>query len=290
MTRVGITLPSFREDPDIPIAVAVAADAAGLDGVFAYDHLFRVARDGTRRPALECTTLLAATAVETERVELGTLALRASLRPAATLAVALDTLQRIAGPRLVATIGAGDGESRQENESYGLGFGTLTGRVERLGATTAALAGRGYPVWVGGSARHVGAVAARADGWNRWGVDPATFATELASVRGLAVEAHRAPEAITPSWGGLVVLAATDRQAEEKAGRLDAGPDVLVGGVDRLVAGLGAYVDAGADWVIVGPLDSSDPENATRLGEVVSRLADRSPRDGDSGAGAAPPR
>lgn len=274
MPRVGLTLPSFREDPDIPIAVAVAADQAGLDGVFAYDHLFRVALDGTRRPALEVGALLGAVAVETERVMLGTLVLRATLRPPAALAVALDSVVRIGGNRLIATLGAGDGQSRTENESYGLGFGTLAERVERLEATAAVLAGRGYPVWVGGSARHVGGVAARADGWNRWGVDSATFAAELAAVRALAANAGRAGD-FTSSWGGLVVVAATDGQAEAKARGLGAGPDVLVGGVERLATELGAFTDAGADWVIVGPIDSSDPENATHLGEVARRLTDR---------------
>ena len=74
--------------------------------------------------------------------------------------------------RLLAGVGAGDSESRRENESYGLGFGTQAERVAALDATVTTLAGRGYPVWVGGSATAVGAVAARTDGWNRWGVEP----------------------------------------------------------------------------------------------------------------------
>jgi len=39
--NIGITLPSFVDDPEIPIAVAHAAEAADLDGVFVYDHLWR---------------------------------------------------------------------------------------------------------------------------------------------------------------------------------------------------------------------------------------------------------
>ena len=39
--RVGLTLPSFREEIDPLLEVAVAAERAGLDAVFAYDHLFR---------------------------------------------------------------------------------------------------------------------------------------------------------------------------------------------------------------------------------------------------------
>ena len=270
--KVGITLPSFRDDPEIPIAVAVAAESAGVDGVFAYDHLFRLAADGTQRPALECTTLLGAVAAETSRVALGTLVARASLRPAETLGVALDTIQRVSGGRLLAGIGAGDSESRLENESYGLGFGTLPERVAMLDETVTALADRGYPVWVGGGATHIGEIAARTDGWNRWGATPTSFASELARVRELAAAAGRDADALTMSWGGLVVLDTTDERAEAKASRLDASSGVLVGGPDRIADGLRTYADLGAEWLIVGPIDSSDPENATRLGDLVLPL------------------
>ena len=55
--HVGVTLPSFVDDPEIPIAVAHAAEAAGLDGVFVYDHLWR-GDPSNRRPALECSVSL----------------------------------------------------------------------------------------------------------------------------------------------------------------------------------------------------------------------------------------
>ncbi len=240
--------------------------------MFAYDHLFRTGADGRMRPALECTTLLGAVAAETSRVALGTFVARASLRPPATLAVALDTIQRISGDRVVAGVGAGDSESRRENETYGLGFGTRAERVAGLDATVAALSGRGYPVWVGGSASAIGPVAARSDGWNRWGADLSTFESEAAAVRRLATGAGRDPDALTLSWGGLVVLDTTDERADDKAKRLDVGAGVLVGGPQRVADGLRAYADLGAEWVIVGPIDSSDPENATHLGDLVMPL------------------
>jgi alkanesulfonate monooxygenase SsuD/methylene tetrahydromethanopterin reductase-like flavin-dependent oxidoreductase (luciferase family) len=272
--KVGITLPSFRDDPEIPIAVAVAAESAGVDGVFAYDHLFRLTADGRVRPALECTTLLGAVAAETSRVALGPLVARATLRPPATLAVALDTIRRISGDRLIAAVGAGDSESREENETYGLGFGTRAERVVAVDATVSGLIGRGYPVWVGGSASIVGEIAARSDGWNRWGDDPSQFAAGADRVRALAKDAGRDPDELTMSWGGLVVLDSTDERADDKAARLGAGPGVLIGGPQRVADGLRAYRDMGAAWVVVGPVDSSDPENATRLGDMVIPLLD----------------
>ena len=66
--RVGLTLPSFVEDPEIPIAVARAAEAAGLDAVFVFDHLWR-GDPPKRRPALECFALLGAVAAETTRIQ-----------------------------------------------------------------------------------------------------------------------------------------------------------------------------------------------------------------------------
>lgn len=274
--RIGLTLPSFVDDPDIPIGVARAAEAAGVNAVFAYDHLFRIARDGTLRPAIECAVMLGAVAAETERIALGTLVARASLRPPATLRAILDTVARIAGPRLLVGIGAGDEESRAEMETFGLGLGSEGDRVGALRACVRTVHGRGYPVWVGGRARHVGLVAAElADGWNRWGASLEQFAAEVAEVRDL-VERLRGPaDGFTPSWGGLVVLGEHEMDAAAKAARLDAGPDVLVGGPEQVAEALRAYSAAGAAWGILAPVDASNAENAMIVGElVVPLLAD----------------
>lgn len=272
--RIGITLPSFHEDPDVPLTVARAAEAAGLDGVFVFDHLFRRAADGSRRPALEGTVLLGAIAAETEQVAVGTLVARATLRPAATLAAALDTAHRVSGGRLVAGFGSGDAESREENESFGLPFGRTEDRVGALREAVVTARDRGYPVWVGGSAPPVRAVAAEeADGWNRWGGTPGVFARQ-----GAGVSARATRPGFALSWGGLVVTGADDAAAEEKAAHLGAGPAVLVGGPERLASLLVPYVEAGATWLVLGPVDSSDPGNAAVLGEAVApRL--REPRD-----------
>ena len=181
--RLGLTLPSFVEDPDGPLEVARAAEAAGLHGVFVYDHLFRTALTGEMRPALECAALLGAVAAETERISIGTLVARGTLRPPAQLAAAMDTVLRIAGPRVLVGVGAGDEQSRGEMETFGFDFGSEADRVMALRRTLRALRDRGYPVWVGGRARHVGLLAAEgADGWNRWGVSVETFAREADEV------------------------------------------------------------------------------------------------------------
>ncbi len=128
---VGLTLPSFVDDPEIPIHIARLAEDAGLDAVFVYDHLWR-GTPPNRRPAIEPFTLLGAIAAETQRIAIGTLVARATLRPAATLANSFATVQRVSGGRLIAGIGSGDSESRPENEAFGLDFGTMADRVGAL--------------------------------------------------------------------------------------------------------------------------------------------------------------
>ena len=202
VVKVGLTLPSFTEDPETPLRVAAAAEAAGVDGIFVYDHLFRIGRNGEMRPALECMALLGAVAAETTRITLGTLVVRATLRPPTTLATALDTVVRIAGPRLVVGLGAGDEESRPEMETFGLPMGTETDRVKRLRASLREIADRPYPAWVGGRARHVGLVAAEsAKGWNRWGLDPEEFAVEAAEVASLVRRLNPDPDVVHHELG-----------------------------------------------------------------------------------------
>jgi alkanesulfonate monooxygenase SsuD/methylene tetrahydromethanopterin reductase-like flavin-dependent oxidoreductase (luciferase family) len=266
--RVGLTLPSFVRDPDDVFEVVAAAEAAGLDGVFVYDHVFRVAADGTHRPALESTALLNAVAAESTRLHVGVLVMRASLRPAAVTALTYETANRVSGGRVVAGIGAGDGESERENEQFGLAFGTLEDRLADLRAAVRATRDRGFPVWVGGLHRAVRALAAaEADGWNRWGGPVERFAEQASDVAAGAVR-----PGFECSWGGLVVMDADDEAAGRKATRVGARDGTIVGGVETVAAAFARYAEAGAAWVIAGPVDSRDPANASLLGDVKARL------------------
>jgi alkanesulfonate monooxygenase SsuD/methylene tetrahydromethanopterin reductase-like flavin-dependent oxidoreductase (luciferase family) len=258
--RVGLTLPSFVDDPEIPIGVARAAEDAGLDAVFVFDHLWR-GEPPDRRPALECFALLGAVAAETSRIRVGTLVARATLRPAATLANSFRTAQRVSGGRLIAAIGAGDSQSRAENEAFGLPFGTMVDRVDALHDAVRATRDGDFPVWVAGHAAQVREIVPLADGWNGWGGDAARLATDVRFLRDLAPDA-------TITWGGLTITGPDDAAALAKAERRSPGPDVLVGGPAHLAEQLSAFVDAGAEWVILGPVDSTNPDNAAHLGEV----------------------
>ena len=242
--QIGVTLPSFVDDPQRALDVARAAEDAGLDGVFVFDHLWR-GDPPARRPALECFALLGAVAAVTSRIHVGTLVARATLRPPATLANAFATAHRIGGDRLIAGIGAGDSQTRAENEAYGLDFGTLSERISALHDAVRATIGRGFPVWVGGHVAQVRAIVAIADGWNAWGSTPEEFAREAELVRDVSPRA-------TLTWGGLA------RPLDEGAG--------------PLAVRLRRYVELGAKWLIIGPVDSSNPANAAVLADVRALL------------------
>ncbi len=288
--RVGLTLPSFQSEPDKVLAVARAAEDAGLDGVFLFDHLFRRrgdAVDAERRPALELLTMTAAVAAVTERPAVGTLVARATLRPPAVLRSAFDTLDRIAPGRILAGLGGGDDESIAEDTAFGVlpgdpapaGSGDASAepgeyRLDRLEGAVRALADRPYPVWVAGvSPAAVRLAAGRADGWNRWGGGPASFQAAVERVRAELANAGRDPGAFTYSWGGLAVVAPTRDEAHAKRDRLGGDrPDVVWGDPPQVAEAIAAYASAGADWVILAPIDSADPSNAAVVGAAADLL------------------
>jgi len=256
--RVGLCLPQFRDDAEPAVATARAAEAAGLDGVFVFDHLWPLGRPD--RPALYCNVLLGALAAETERLVLGPLVARVSVLPDAVLVNAMVTLQRMVGERLLVTLGTGDSANRDENEAYGLEFAPVADRVESLVRCCADLRAKGVATWVGGNSAVVRRAAAASDGWNLWGVDAARFATEVAAVAPLA-----------SSWGGLVLVGRTEAEARQKLARHGDRPGLVHGTVADLGRHLADLAATGATWAVCAPIDlGSDPAVVEYVAEAAA--------------------
>jgi alkanesulfonate monooxygenase SsuD/methylene tetrahydromethanopterin reductase-like flavin-dependent oxidoreductase (luciferase family) len=121
--KFGVTLPMSQDDDaermptyaDIR-AVAQAAEDAGLDSVWGYDHL--VFRDDDGDSGIhECWTVMAAVAEATSRVELGILVMCTAFRNPALLAKMAGTLDHVSGGRLI--LGLGCGWHDPEFEAFG---------------------------------------------------------------------------------------------------------------------------------------------------------------------------
>lgn len=169
------------------------ADAAGFTWVDVSDHFYESPMTEKRGPYLECLSSLAALAIDTENVRVGTCVLAMDYRHPAVLANALATIDHLAEGRL--DVGLGAGWNVQEYSAYGIPFERIGKRLDRLEEGIHVLralweepeanyAGDHYqladalcepkplqprvPIWIGGvgERRTLQLVARYADGWN----------------------------------------------------------------------------------------------------------------------------
>jgi len=168
--------------------MTLAAEASGLDSIWAADHLiFR--EDGLSSGIHECWTILAAVAAITERVEVGPLVLALPFRNPALTAKMAAALDEVSGGRLI--LGLGCGWHEPEFDAFDYPFDHRVGRFEEglsvvlplLRDGSVKVEGRwhradaellprgprphGPPILIAGKLpRMLGLVARHADAWN----------------------------------------------------------------------------------------------------------------------------
>lgn len=240
--KVGVTLPQFRHEAEPALATAAQAEAAGLDGVFVFDHLWPLGSPA--RPALHGATLAAALLVSTERVAVGTLVARVGLLPDAVLVHSFATLARIAGDRLVAGVGVGDSMSRPENVAIGVPFRSRAERLASLAVVCRHLRARGITTWVGGTSAAIRALGrAEADAVNLWGVPVDAVAEAVAGEPG---------DTGAFTWAGPV--------------------DMARSGPAEVAALLRQVSEAGATWAVAAPVNGPWPEAVATIAAAARSL------------------
>jgi alkanesulfonate monooxygenase SsuD/methylene tetrahydromethanopterin reductase-like flavin-dependent oxidoreductase (luciferase family) len=277
---LGLLLPS-REvllwgDSDLRFLVdtAVEAERLGFQSVWAGDSLLA-------RPRGEPLTLLAAVAGATRRVRLGTAVLLALLRRPVQLAHVLVTLDRVSQGRLIAGVGPGADVpgTRQELAAVDMSpdrrVTALLQAIDRCRALwrdedpnmkllPPPYTPGGPPVWLGAQGpRMLREAGTRFDGWLPFSPTPKDYAAGLSVVREAAAKAGRNPSDLTAGVYLTLAIAENTQTAEEEfdayirayygvpgevMARLQASH---AGTIDSAAEWIGAYVEAGAQHVVM---------------------------------------
>jgi alkanesulfonate monooxygenase SsuD/methylene tetrahydromethanopterin reductase-like flavin-dependent oxidoreductase (luciferase family) len=146
-------------DPHVAVRTARAAQTAGWEGYFVWDHLAFV----WGPPSADPWVTLAAVAAVTEELTLGTAVTPLARRRPQVVAQQLATLERLNGGRVV--LGAGLGGNEKEFTAFGEDFDPHR-RAKLLddGLEVVRELWDG-PIWVGG---HSGPALRRAARWDGW--------------------------------------------------------------------------------------------------------------------------
>ena len=156
--KIGVLLATFEVGADAAFASARRADEAGLDGVFAYDHLWPMG--SPTRPSLAPFAVLAAITRRHERLIVGPLVARVGLTGTSHLVEQFLTLEALAPTRVLAALGAGDQLSAAENLAYDVVPRDADERRALMEETANALRAV-MPVWFGGGAAATNELARR---------------------------------------------------------------------------------------------------------------------------------
>ena len=271
------------------VALADACESAGLEGLFRSDHYLSIVRGG-EAGSLDAWTTLAALAVRTERIRLGTLVSPVTFRPPAVLAKAVVTAQEISGGRV--ELGMGAGWYAAEHEAYGFPFPPIGERMDELERQLEVVTrhwdgdARAWPkpaprprLVVGGSAkpRTVRAAVRFADEYNTTFATPEECRERRERVDEAARAAGREPLTFSLMTGAIVgrdEAELDDRimRFQEIRGRPGDTPHVT-GTLEQAAQRLREYERAGVERVMLQHLDHEDVDMVDVLGELARAVA-----------------
>jgi alkanesulfonate monooxygenase SsuD/methylene tetrahydromethanopterin reductase-like flavin-dependent oxidoreductase (luciferase family) len=293
--------PGFRD-------AALAAEAAGWDSVWTWDHVNAIFGPW-EQPILEGWSVLSALGPLTRRVRLGLMVGANTLRNPGHTAKLATTLDHVSGGRAV--LGIGGAWFEREHDAFGIPFGSGFG--ERLDALDESVMlmrrlldgesidheGRFYtfrdarceprplqphlPILVGGSGpkKTLRTVAERADAWNTAGeLDEVRARLAILDGHCAAVGRDRSEIELTVSFPIVIrdsveaaLAAAEERFAINGVENAGPGPH-LAGPPQDVAAAIAPFRDLGFSTVIVRLPAPFDRETIARIGEV-SDLLDR---------------
>jgi F420-dependent oxidoreductase-like protein len=285
--------------------VAKAAEDLGFDAFFRSDHYLRMGSGSGEPGPTDAWATLAALAVETSTIRLGTLVTAATFRLPGPLAITVAQVDEMSGGRVEFGLGTGwyDGEHR----AYGIPFPPLKERFDRFEEQLAIITGLwstpvgqtfsydgGYysltdspalpkpvqrpkvPVIIGGGgARRTPALAARyADEFNAAFRPASDAAAAFERVRGACAAEGRDPASMIFSTAQVVCCGKDEAELARRAAAIgrelsDLRENGLAGSPAEIVDKIGGYAEAGATTAYLQVLDLADLDHLDLLASQV---------------------
>ncbi|MEA2620023.1 MAG: hypothetical protein QOC97_796 [Chloroflexota bacterium] len=308
MIRFGLQLWSQRTDWPGFRDAALAAEAAGWDSVWTWDHLLAIYGE-PEQPIFEGWSVLAGLGPLTSKVRLGLMVGANTYRNPGLTAKLATTLDHLSGGRAV--LGIGGAWFEREHDAFGIEFGAGVGeRLDRLDESVMLMRrlldgerfsheGRFYtfhdavceprpiqahlPILVGGSGprKTLRTVALRADAWNTNGT-----VDELRGRLDTLAEHCAAPDvgrdiATIEKTASFPLLIRDDRQTAERVyaqalahnGVKEMGSTPLLGPPTEVADALRPYIELGFETVIIRMPAPYDRETIDRVARVAELLA-----------------
>jgi alkanesulfonate monooxygenase SsuD/methylene tetrahydromethanopterin reductase-like flavin-dependent oxidoreductase (luciferase family) len=288
---------------------AVAADDAGWDSVWTWDHLLAIFGPW-EQPIFEGWSILSAVGPLTKRVRLGLMVGANTFRKPGLTAKLATTLDHVSGGRAI--LGIGGAWFDREHEAFGIpdwgsGFGERLDRLDEsvmlmrrlLDGERFSHTGQFYtltdalceprplqahlPILIGGSGprKTLRTTAQRADAWNTAGtIEESRTRLEILDQHCADVGRDRSEIELTVSFPIVIRDATSDAEAAYAASLASNGTDnmgdvpVLLGSPEFVADGLRPYVELGFRTVIVRLPAPYDKETIARMSEVGDLLAD----------------
>jgi F420-dependent oxidoreductase-like protein len=286
--------------------VAVAAEDLGFDAFFRSDHYLKIGDVSGLPGPTDAWATLAALAVETSRVRLGTLMTAATFRLPGPLAITVAQVDQMSGGRVEFGLGAGWYEA--EHAAYGIPFPPVGERFDMLEEQLAIITGlwgtqegetfsfdgAHYrvsdspalpkptqrprpPVLLGGSgARRTPRLAARfADEFNAPFQSVQDSAAGFARIREACEAAGRYPASMTYSVAQTVCCGKDEAEFRRRAAAIGLEPAQarehgLGGTPGEVAAKIAEFAEIGAERVYLQVLDLSDLDHLALIASDVA--------------------
>ena len=294
--------PQFGASYADQLRVAQHAEELGFEAFYRSDHFLTMdGGDGLPGPT-ESWATLAALAVQTSRIRLGTMLTSATFRLPGVLAMTVAQVDQMSGGRVELGLGAGWFEA--EHRAYGIAFPPVKERFDRLEEQLAIVTGlwttpvgqtfsfhgKHYelvdspalpkpvqqprpPIIVGGAGpRRTPELAARfADEFNVPFRSPESTGQTYERVREACAKAGRRALPVF-SAAQTIAVGRTDEEAKRRADAIG-GPPALYGTANQVVEQIGKFAELGARRMALQVLDLSDLDHLdVIMGEVAPQL------------------